>query len=99
MGKKDHAKVLEILKDCFAKGPAFQRGTSSAGFGSILGDTNGVDGSPYTWLVGSMTPGGMFLQVTREFPGGKGVRALAVAKIGQEQEFSFEKEKVAFQTP
>eukprot|EP00449_Zooxanthella_nutricula_P013395 CAMPEP_0198506828 /NCGR_PEP_ID=MMETSP1462-20131121/11936_1 /TAXON_ID=1333877 /ORGANISM="Brandtodinium nutriculum, Strain RCC3387" /LENGTH=55 /DNA_ID=CAMNT_0044236057 /DNA_START=19 /DNA_END=182 /DNA_ORIENTATION=+ len=36
-GKKDHAKVLEILKDCFAQGPAFQRGTSSAGFGSILG--------------------------------------------------------------
>mmetsp|Transcript_23100 Transcript_23100/g.64108 ORF Transcript_23100/g.64108 Transcript_23100/m.64108 type:complete len:219 (-) Transcript_23100:147-803(-) len=85
-GKKDHKKVFAILQDCVAKGPAFERGSSSAGFGSILGDTNGIDGSPYTWLVGSMTPGGMFLQVTREFPGAKGVRALAVAKIGQEEE-------------
>ena len=85
-GKKDYTRVFEILKDCFRQGPAFQRGSASAGFGSVTGETSGVDGSPYTWLVGSMTPGGMFLQVTREFPGGLGVRPLAVCKIGQEEE-------------
>merc|ERR1712190_11821 len=67
------------------KGPEFQRGSCSAGFGSCNGETSGVDGSPYTWLVGSMTPGGMFVFVTREFPGGKGARPLAVCKIGEEE--------------
>merc|ERR1712039_204899 len=84
-GKKDHKKVFEIVKDAVKKGPEFQRGSCSAGFGSCNGETSGVDGSPYTWLVGSMTPGGMFLFVTREFPGGKGVRPLAVCKIGEEE--------------
>merc|ERR1711933_643237 len=44
-----------------------------------------VDGSPYTWVCGSMTPGGMFLFATREFPGGKGVRPLFACKIGEEE--------------
>jgi len=84
-GKKDHKKVFEILKDAVAKGPDFVRGSSSAGFGSVNGETTGVDGSPYTWVVGSMTPGGMFLMVTREFPGGKQVRPLFACKIGEEE--------------
>merc|ERR1711972_110559 len=53
-------------------------------FATVNGETSGVDGSPYTWVVGSMTPGGMFLLVTREFPGGKGVRPLFACKIGEE---------------
>merc|ERR1712146_60541 len=56
------------------------------GFSSVNGETSGVDGSPYTWLCGSMTPGGMFLFVTREFPGGKGVRPLLACKIGEEEQ-------------
>merc|ERR1712008_378860 len=39
----------------------------------------------YSWLVGSMTPGGMYLFVTREFPGGMGVRPLLACKIGEEE--------------
>jgi len=85
-GKKDHKKVFQILQDAVKLGPAFDRGSSSAGFASVNGETSGVDGSPYTWLCGSMTPGGMFLFVTREFPGGKGVRPLLACKIGEEEQ-------------
>merc|ERR1712194_587013 len=84
-GKKDHKKVFEILKRVVQLGPAFDRGSSSAGFASVNGETSGVDGSPYSWLVGSMTPGGMYLFVTREFPGGMGVRPLLACKIGEEE--------------
>jgi len=33
-GKKDHKMVLQTLKDCVAQGPAFVRGSASAGFAS-----------------------------------------------------------------
>jgi hypothetical protein len=84
-GKKDHNTVYATLKDVVAQGPAFDRGSASAGFASVNGETSGVDGSPYTWVVGSMTPGGMYLFVTREFPGGMGVRPLFACKIGEEE--------------
>merc|ERR1712084_95722 len=84
-GKKDHKTVFQTLKDLVKQGPDFVRGSASAGFSSVNGETSGVDGSPYTWVCGSMTPGGMFLFATREFPGGKGVRPLFACKIGEEE--------------